>query len=49
MLEHVLTRDMDRVTPSSTPLAPLQAASPSSQGKVRLVPVLGDDEDLLDY
>jgi hypothetical protein len=30
MLEHVLIKDMDRVAPSSAPLAPLQAAGISS-------------------
>jgi hypothetical protein len=49
MLEHVITRGMDRVTPSSAPLAPLQAAGTSSQGGVCLAPILGDNENLLNY
>jgi hypothetical protein len=49
MLEHVFTRDMDRVTPFSAPSAPLQAIGISLQGGVHFVPMLGDDEDLLDY
>jgi hypothetical protein len=49
MLEHMLHRDMDRVAPSLAPSEPMQAAGIPSQGGVSLVPILGDDEDLLDY